>query len=53
MDDTNEFDSISSFSEWLEEKGHVTSIEFVEYELSASELWDLHKIWAEETGNQW
>ena len=42
-----------TFNEWLVEKGHVTEISQIIYELSAGEVDQLYNIWAEETGNEW
>ena len=40
----------SKFNQWLVDKGHATSINDIEYELSAQEVDELFNIWEEETG---
>ena len=39
-----------TFNEWLVEKGYVTDISQIEYELSANEVDQLFQIWEDETG---
>jgi hypothetical protein len=39
-----------TFNEWLVDRGHVTEISQIEYELSGMELDTLYQIWTDETG---
>jgi hypothetical protein len=39
-----------TFNEWLVEKGYVSDISQIEYELSANEADQLYQIWTDETG---
>lgn len=39
-----------TFNEWLVEKGYVSDISQIEYELSAGEVYILYQKWKNETG---
>jgi hypothetical protein len=38
------------FNEWLVENGYVSSVDTIEYDLSANEVYVLYQKWADETG---
>lgn len=38
------------FNEWLVENGYTSSVDNIEYDLSADEVYVLYQKWADETG---